>query len=76
METETQYKFLPDLDETVEEELTQAEVESQLREEVESFKQRFKNYSEQELLEKISGQGYRKEAVMASKELLKENYTC
>jgi hypothetical protein len=75
-ETETQYKFLPDLDEAIEEELTQAEIENQLREEVESFKQRFKNYSEQELLEKILKKGYRKEAVMAAEELLKENYTC
>lgn len=75
-ETETQYKFLPDLDEIIEEELTQAEVENQLREEVESFKQRFKDYSEQELLDKISKRGYRKEAVMAAEELLKENYTC
>ncbi|WP_191185179.1 hypothetical protein [Pontibacter aquaedesilientis] len=75
-ETETQYKFLPDLNETVEEELTQTEIESQIRQEVESFKQKFKNYSEQELVERISKKGYRKEAVMAAEELLKENYNC
>ncbi len=74
-ETETQYKILPDLDETVIEELTNAEIEGQLREVVEEFKSKFKNHSEQELVEKISKKGYRKEAVMAAKELLLEKYT-
>ena len=74
-ETETQYKYLPDLDETIEEELTQTEIENQQREDVERFKQQFKNYSEQELLEKTVKKGYRIEAVMAAEELLKENYT-
>ncbi|WP_188500037.1 hypothetical protein [Pontibacter amylolyticus] len=74
-ETETQYKFLPDLDETVEEELTHAEIDGQLRVSVESFKLKFKNHTEQELFEKISKKGYRKEAVMAAEELLHEKYT-
>ncbi|MBD1395699.1 hypothetical protein H9Q13_00845 [Pontibacter sp. JH31] len=72
-ETETQYKFLPDIDETFEEELTNAEIEDQLRVLVESFKLKFKDHTEQELVEKISKKGYRKEAVIAAEELLHEN---
>jgi len=73
--TVTRYSFVPFLDNEVYVEPSQEELEEDYRSEIDCYKVKFQNHTEEELIKKTIANGYRKEAAIAANEILKErNY--
>ncbi|MBF9253328.1 hypothetical protein I2I11_08495 [Pontibacter sp. 172403-2] len=73
--TVTKYSYIPFLEDRIEKEPTIEELKEYQRVEIEAYKAKFQNHTEEELKKKTIANGFKKEATIAANELLEERKT-